>query len=49
MPKQTKADKKDESLGMKHGKESGKKQSYKSRRKESAGMSHMRKTGLKKK
>ena len=31
-------DRKDESLGMKRGKESGKKQSYKSRRDESRGM-----------
>lgn len=35
--KQTKADRMDESLSMKHGKESGKKQSYASRRHESKG------------
>jgi hypothetical protein len=39
MKKQTKADKKDESLGMRRGKESTKTQSYKSRRDESKGAS----------
>jgi len=38
MRKQGYADRKDESLGMKDGKESMKMQSYKSRRKESYGM-----------
>jgi len=38
MKKQTKKDKMDESLGMRRGKESTKKQSYKSRRHESTGM-----------
>lgn len=38
MKKQTKADRLDESLGMRRGKESTKKQSYKSRRDESRGM-----------
>lgn len=38
MKKQSKSDKMDESLGMRRGKESTKKQSYKSRRKESTGM-----------
>lgn len=38
MTKQTKKDKMDESLGMRRGKESTKKQSYKSRRHESTGM-----------
>lgn len=44
MRKQSKAKRLDESLGMRRGKESGKKQSYKSRRKESEGMSkeHMK-------
>lgn len=37
MKKQSKADKMDESLGMRRGKESKKKQSYKSRRDESKG------------
>jgi hypothetical protein len=37
MKRQTKSDKKDESLGMRRGKESAKTQSYKSRRDESAG------------
>ena len=36
--KQSKADKMDESLGERMGKESSKKQSYKSRRDESSGM-----------
>ncbi len=36
--KQSKADKMDESLGERMGKESGKKQSYQSRRNESSGM-----------
>lgn len=38
MKRQSKADRMDESLGMKDGKESKKKQSYKSRRDESKGM-----------
>lgn len=38
MKRQGYAARKDESLGMRRGKESGKKQSYKSRRKESYGM-----------
>lgn len=38
MHKQTKKDKMDESLGMRRGKESVKKQSYKARRDESKGM-----------
>lgn len=38
MKKQSKADKLDEKLGMKDGKESSKKQSMKSRRDESKGM-----------
>lgn len=38
MKKQTRADRMDESLGMRRGKESTKKQSYKSRRDESKGM-----------
>lgn len=38
MKKQTKKDKMDESLSMKHGKESTKKQSFKDRRDESKGM-----------
>lgn len=44
MKKQSKADRMDESLGMRRGKESKKKQSYKSRRDESKGMSkeHMK-------
>lgn len=37
MKKQTKKDKMDEMLSMKHGKESGKKQSFKDRRDESKG------------
>jgi len=37
MRKQTMADRMDESLGMRRGKESKKKQSYKSRRDESKG------------
>ena len=44
MKKQTKMDKMDESLGMRKGKESTKKQSMASRRKESKGM----KKGMKK-
>lgn len=44
--KQGYAARKDESLGMRRGKESTKKQSYASRRKESAGMSRaMKKKG----
>lgn len=39
MKRQSKADKMDESLGMRRGKESEKKQSYKSRRDESKGAS----------
>lgn len=39
MKQQTKKDKLDESLGMKHGKESKHKQSMKDRRHESEGMS----------
>lgn len=44
MKKQSKASRMDESLGVRRGKESGKKQSYKSRRDESKGMSkdHMK-------
>jgi len=38
MKRQTKADRMDESLGERRGKESGKKQSYASRRHESKGM-----------
>lgn len=38
MKRQTRADRLDESLGMRRGKESTKKQSYKSRRDESRGM-----------
>lgn len=37
MKRQSKADRLDESLGMRRGKESGKKQSYKDRRDESRG------------
>lgn len=37
MKKQSKADRMDESLSMKHGKESKKKQSFKDRRDESMG------------
>jgi hypothetical protein len=43
MKKQTKADKMDESLSMKHGKESTKKQSFKDRRDESQGAKKVKK------
>ena len=45
MKKQGKADKKDESLGMRTGKESSKKQSMKDRRDESKGASKKMKKG----
>lgn len=43
MKKQTAADKMDESLGMRRGKESDKKQSFESRRDESQGMKNKKK------
>lgn len=45
MKKQSKASKMDEMLSMKHGKESGKKQSFASRRHESKGMKKASKRG----
>jgi hypothetical protein len=47
MKRQTKSDRLDESLGMRRGKESGKKQSYKSRRDESVGARKGEKRALK--
>lgn len=43
MKRQSRSDKKDESLGMRRGKESTKTQSYASRRHESSGASKARK------
>ena len=44
MKKQSKADRMDESLSMKHGKESKKKQSFKDRRHESTSFKKMKKS-----